>query len=111
MGYGSGSFILAHDRSHTVAGCIYNSGHAVAVFHAFARRSRLCKFYRQPVKPLDPYINRVKIKEVRNMRRKMIKWAFSLAAAALTLFASINVASACTWMWYQPELPEALREK
>ncbi|MBZ4665612.1 cyclic lactone autoinducer peptide [Mahella sp.] len=45
------------------------------------------------------------------MRRKMIKWAFSLAAAALALFASINAASACFWTWYQPELPEALREK
>lgn len=51
------------------------------------------------------------IKEVRNMRRKMVKWAFSLAAAALTVFASINVASACVWTWYQPELPKALREK
>lgn len=45
------------------------------------------------------------------MKSKIVKWVFSLMAAALALFASINAASACYWMWYQPEMPEALREE
>lgn len=45
------------------------------------------------------------------MKSKIVKWVFSLMAATLALFAGINAASACLWTWYQPEMPEALREE
>lgn len=41
----------------------------------------------------------------------MRKMLFALGVALLTLVAQASAASACTLLFYQPELPKALREE
>ncbi|QSQ09192.1 hypothetical protein H0A61_01551 [Koleobacter methoxysyntrophicus] len=42
--------------------------------------------------------------------KKLIKLAFVFFAAFLTLIAQINAVSACSFLWYQPELPNSLKK-
>jgi len=42
--------------------------------------------------------------------RKAWKQMLLLAVSVLTLLATVNVASACWWNFYQPEVPGALKK-
>ncbi|NLX90441.1 MAG: cyclic lactone autoinducer peptide [Firmicutes bacterium] len=42
------------------------------------------------------------------MKRTLI-WLAGVAVMLLTMIASVGAASACSWMYYEPEVPAKLR--
>ncbi|NLJ55860.1 MAG: cyclic lactone autoinducer peptide [Firmicutes bacterium] len=42
--------------------------------------------------------------------KKMSIWIFSGLVSLLTFISLVNVAGACSWLFYEPEVPAKLRQ-